>query len=501
MENNDLPDGWTIAKIRDTGEYINGRGFKKSEWEGEGRPIIRIQNLTGTADAYNYSTLEVDEKYVIPPETILVSWSATLDAFLWRGPEAVLNQHIFKVVPDEDIVEKGFLFWLLKREIQEMKRSAKLQGSTMKHIRRDPFLDHEFPLPPLAEQRRIADRLDAIQSHTRKARETLSQLPRQIEEYRQSVLNAAFTGQLTADWREDHTDIEPAAELLERILEERRKQWENDYRAKYEKKGEKPPSGWEGRYSPPSGIDTETLSDCPTNWKWTSLDQLLNNLRNGYSKAPRAESGLQVLRISSVRPMSVDIEDVRYLAEKPDNYEKYLIEEGYLLFIRYNGNENLVGVCGKVPELESEYLHPDKLIRGEVAAPQLVSPAFLEIVLNTGRSRIHIRSQVKSTSGQSGISQDVLYGAPVPLPPAEEQKEIVRRVRQRLDKIDEMEAKVETAQAHLDHLDRSVLAKAFCGELVETEAARAEQEGRDYESAEELLQRVREGEQIAMEME
>ena len=105
MPDNELPEGWTTATIGDTAEYINGRGFKKSEWEGEGRPIIRIQNLTGTADEFNYTTLDVDEKYVVPSGTILVSWSATLDTFRWHGPDGVLNQHIFKVVRNEALVE------------------------------------------------------------------------------------------------------------------------------------------------------------------------------------------------------------------------------------------------------------------------------------------------------------------------------------------------------------------------------------------------------------
>src|SRR5438034_739814 len=100
-----IPPGWEWATLADVAEYINGRAFKPSEWEQTGRPIIRIQNLTGSTDDVHYFPGPVDEKHLIRPGDILVSWSATLDAFVWDGPEAVLNQHIFKVIP---FIDPGF---------------------------------------------------------------------------------------------------------------------------------------------------------------------------------------------------------------------------------------------------------------------------------------------------------------------------------------------------------------------------------------------------------
>src|SRR5258708_3170634 len=82
--------------LGEVGEYINGRGFAKSEWSTHGRPIIRIQDLTGTGDAPNYYAGWVEDKYLVQPDDLLVSWAATLGAFIWRGPEGWLNQHIFK---------------------------------------------------------------------------------------------------------------------------------------------------------------------------------------------------------------------------------------------------------------------------------------------------------------------------------------------------------------------------------------------------------------------
>lgn len=97
-----LPGGWARTTLGQLGRYLNGRAFKKSEWRESGRPIIRIQNLTGTASHYNYFQGEVEERHLARPGDLLVSWAATLGAYFWSGPEAVVNQHIFKVESNID---------------------------------------------------------------------------------------------------------------------------------------------------------------------------------------------------------------------------------------------------------------------------------------------------------------------------------------------------------------------------------------------------------------
>ena len=148
---NQLPQGWVIAKIGDTGKYINGFAFKPEHWGVEGRPIIRIQNLTDSSNELNRTNFEPGHEYVVQPNDLLVSWSATLDAYVWRREEAVLNQHIFRVLPDERFVDRKFLYYLLKMAIQQMQKTEHLHGSTMKHINRGPFMDFDVPIAPLPE--------------------------------------------------------------------------------------------------------------------------------------------------------------------------------------------------------------------------------------------------------------------------------------------------------------------------------------------------------------
>jgi hypothetical protein len=96
---NELPQGWAETTLGAIGDYWNGRGFKKSEWRpaGQGRQIIRIQDLTGSHQDPNYFDGTADERNIARKGDILVSWAATLGIFEWPGPEAVINQHIFRV--------------------------------------------------------------------------------------------------------------------------------------------------------------------------------------------------------------------------------------------------------------------------------------------------------------------------------------------------------------------------------------------------------------------
>jgi type I restriction enzyme S subunit len=156
-----LPSGWAWCRVTDTGDYINGLAFKPGDWADTGRPIIRIQNLSGRSFDFNRTAKEVDESVVVRRGDILVSWSATLDAFVWQGDEGVLNQHIFRVEPGH-AVDRRFLFWLMKWVIRSLANSDHSHGLVMAHINRGPFLAHPVGLPPIKEQAQIAGRIDEL---------------------------------------------------------------------------------------------------------------------------------------------------------------------------------------------------------------------------------------------------------------------------------------------------------------------------------------------------
>jgi len=158
MPNKFLPDGWCELELGSIARYINGRAFKPKEWGKTGLPIIRIQNLNDPQKDFNYFDGEYAQDHYVDNGDILISWSASLGVYVWdRGP-ALVNQHIFKVLLDESLVDKKYFIYAVQTILEEMK--SRVHGSTMKHIVKSDFLSLRIPIPPLRVQRGIADILD-----------------------------------------------------------------------------------------------------------------------------------------------------------------------------------------------------------------------------------------------------------------------------------------------------------------------------------------------------
>jgi type I restriction enzyme S subunit len=170
-----------LVHLEEVAEFINGRAFKPSDWSDSGLPIIRIQNLTGTNDAFNYFDGVIDERVRVRRGDILISWSASLGVYRWQGNDAVLNQHIFKVRLNEG-VEPDYFFYVATNAVQEM--VSRVHGSTMQHITKDRFDSIQIRLPDSSEQRRIAALLDQADRLCRTRRYAL--------ELTDTILPAAF---------------------------------------------------------------------------------------------------------------------------------------------------------------------------------------------------------------------------------------------------------------------------------------------------------------------
>jgi type I restriction enzyme, S subunit len=161
-------------------EFINGLAFGPEDWGETGQPIIRIQNLRDPCKQFNRTMRPVPARYQVQPGELLVSWSATLGVFEWAGPEiGLLNQHIFRVIPDPSRVDVRYLRHGLEMAIQDVQRH--LHGATMKHVNRGEFLSTSLFLPSIAEQRRVADLLDHAHRVRAKREECLALLDVLIE--------------------------------------------------------------------------------------------------------------------------------------------------------------------------------------------------------------------------------------------------------------------------------------------------------------------------------
>ena len=163
-----------IVKLGDVATYINGYAFKPSDWSTNGLPIIRIQDLTGNSYQCNRYNGEYDEKYEIVDGDVLISWSASLGVYVWKGEKSVLNQHIFKVVFDKCEIDKNFFVHQVANILE--KAEVEAHGATMKHLTKKVFDSLSFYLPELEEQYKIAKTLDKVSDLIAKRKQQLEKL-------------------------------------------------------------------------------------------------------------------------------------------------------------------------------------------------------------------------------------------------------------------------------------------------------------------------------------
>lgn len=153
-----VPDGWEVHRFSDVCSLINGRGFKPHEWDTEGYPIIRIQNLNGSDD-FNFFSGEFNPKILVKNGELLFAWSGSrgtsFGPHIWNGSDAVLNYHTWRVVP-KDLTNKGFLFQYLRHITTEIESTAH-GASALVHTQKDTMERRRCVLPPLAEQKKIAE--------------------------------------------------------------------------------------------------------------------------------------------------------------------------------------------------------------------------------------------------------------------------------------------------------------------------------------------------------
>ena len=192
-----IPSHWEDSRLKYVGNYINGYAFKPTDWNVDGLPIIRIQDLTGTNSCPNYYDGKLSDKYLINDGDILVSWAATIATFKWNRGSAWLNQHIFKALPRTSI-DYDYFYWLLNIATKNMKNGEE-HGIMMEHVTTDLFGNFPIPLPPLAEQTAIAEYLDKKCGYIDSVIATQERRIALLEELKQSTITEAVTRGLNPD--------------------------------------------------------------------------------------------------------------------------------------------------------------------------------------------------------------------------------------------------------------------------------------------------------------
>ena len=436
-------EGWSNTTLGALGRYLNGRAFKTAEWSTMGRPIIRIQDLTGSNSNPHYFEGDVEERYVVRPGDLLISWSATLGAFVWDGPEAVLNQHIFKVESD---IDQRFHYHLVRERIAELERQA--HGSGMVHVTKGTFEQMPVAVPvDLAEQRRLADLIDDVEVSQRSALAHLRTATNLLEQLRLAILMAACSGRLSDEWRRLHeNDVVGDDSLIELAGQRRRLALGSKFRV-------------------PVLNEHTHLPDLPSTWTVAPLGLLLESIKYGTSqKSIREGVGVPVLRIPNVSGGSVELTDLKYSPLSERESEDLALERRDLLMIRSNGSPNLVGKSVLVGKAAEGMAFAGYLMRLRTD-PKICDASFLALAMASPDVRQQIEMPLRSTSGINNINTAEVRNLAIPLPPLGEQIEVAKRASDLLARTDRALSQVLGHVRDVELSSQALLTKAFAGGL------------------------------------
>lgn len=182
------------VKIKDLCEAINGSAFKPTEWSENGLKIVRIQNLNGS-EVFNFYNGNIEKKVLIDNEDIVFSWSGSIGtsfgAFKWNGETALLNQHIFKIVPKEN-VDNHWLYFQLKYNTNKIEKLAHGAGGLV-HVKKGDFESFEISLQSLSEQVKISNFLINEEKKIKKIKKILEKIEIRNQYYADKLLHGELS--------------------------------------------------------------------------------------------------------------------------------------------------------------------------------------------------------------------------------------------------------------------------------------------------------------------
>ena len=377
--------------------------------------------------------------------------------------KALINEHVFRCKVADGIIPK-YIFRFLSSEVGTKEILKDFRGAAQGGISRNFIKLVTIPLAPSGEQKRISIKIESLQSRSVKARKALEAIPPLLEKLRQSVLSSTFRGDLTADWRAQNPDIEPAEKLLERIRKERRKRWEENELAKMKAKGKTPKDDkWKKKYKEPEPVDITDLPELPEGWCWASLEELSEKVTDGtHQSPPFTSSGIPFLVIRNIIKRKIDWEGVnKWVTES--TYEKFTSnckpEKGDVLYSAVGSYGVAVEVLTDRTFMFQRHIAHIKPVRNVVLS------RYIMLSLNSPFS-LEQAHKVARGVAQKTVTLTYLRKFNLALPPEKEQHEIIKRVNKALHLSEKIKTSVEESLSQAELLDQSILAKAFRGKLV-----------------------------------
>lgn len=477
MEKWALPVGWewaTLSDIVDISSGITKSGARKVAKALRVVPYLRVANVQrGYLELDEVATIEATEEEIsalrLEPGDILFNEGGDRDklgrGWIWEGqlPEVIHQNHVFRGRARSPAIQPKWISWYANSHGQQYFQRHGKQSTNIASINQAVLRSLPVPLPPANEQARVISKISEIQSHTRRAREALSDLPALIETLRQRILAAAFRGDLTADWRAQHPDVEPASVLLDRLRAERRARWEAEEREKMKSRGKLPLDGrWKGRYEEPPPVDPTGLPELPKGWLWTTVadvSECLDARRQPITKKDRL-------------PGEVPYYGANGLV---DHVQDHLFDEELILVTE---DETFYGRTKPI----AYRISGRSWVNNHAHVLRSVSPIPPDLLCYQ-LMYYKVEPWLSGTTGRAKLTQGALLSLPLALPGYDELIEIGRRVASQLRHAELLLAQAGNLGEAIQDVDRGLLTRAFRGELVPQDP--------NDEAASVLLERLR----------
>jgi len=443
-----VPDHWRIVRFQEAVSLVSDRGkrVKQSAYVESGKiPVI------DQGQRYIGGYTNDDDMAFEGSLPVILFGDHTRSIKYVQKPFAVGAEGI-KILKPKDCFDPKFFYHLLNS----------LEIPSRGYSRHFQFLKKFYlPIAPLNEQGRIVAEVEKQFSRLDEGITGLNRVKANLKRYKAAVLKAAVEGKLTEQWRKGHPDVEPAEKLLDRILTERRKKWEEGELAKMKAKGkatreEKEKKGYKNPVQPGSS----DLGRLPNGWIWATADQCTSLITDGEHITPkRSTEGVLLLSARNVHDGVLNLDEVDYI---PERVYEILTKR----FVAVPGDV-LLSCSGSVGR---SCIVPENVRFGLVRSVAILKPlfkmgAYLSLAIRSPRGQVQINEK-KTQTAQSNIFQGKIRTLLFPIPPMNEQELIVQEVERRFSVTHKMESELERNLRRADRLRQSILKKAFSGRLV-----------------------------------
>ena len=490
----DLPEGWLRVKLPDVATVTMGQSPPGSSYNDRGEGLPFFQGKAEFGERYPKVRVWCTEpKKIANSGDVLISIRAPVGPTNVADRRCIIGRGLASVTPLGGMPTEYVLFAF---RLIESELSISGTGSTFTAINKKNLEEIEIDVPPLAEQKRIVAKVEQLLTRVNAARERLAKVPEILKRFRQSVLAAACSGRLTADWRDGHLDLKPAVENLKRVLANRRTEWETGQLRKMRAAGKLPKNNmWKAKYKQPASPELSDPPELPDSWYWVTIEQMASVEPRSIQSGPFG-SNLLHSEFQDTGILSIGIDNVldgkfsigrehRISNQKYQELKKYTARPLDVLITVMA----TIGRCCVVPE-DIEAAIITKHVYRITVDRSVIDPYYLMLALR-GDTIVwrQINNQIRGQT-RPGINGQILKNLAIPTPPLTEQKEIVGQAMALFGLVDKTEKRAAAAMAHAERLTQAILAEAFCGELVPTEAELARREGRSYDPASALLAKI-----------